>query len=276
MLTLPIILASIPSPSNGVVRIGPLPVHAYGVMLAVGVLVAIRIAERRYEKAGHDPAVIAEMGVAVVVSGVLGARVYHLFTGYDWDSGGLLGTLKIWEGGLSIWGAVAGGLIAVLVIARRRHFDTFPLMDAMGPSVAVAQAIGRWGNWFNQELFGGPTDLPWGLEIDPEHRPDGYLDKSTFHPTFLYESLWCLAVFATIVWAERRLRLRRGQPFAMYVAMYTFGRFFFEQMRVDPASKILGMRFNGLLSAGLCIGATAWFVVLGRRAPAEPEPVAAP
>ena len=267
-------LASIPSPSNGVLRIGPVPMHAYGVMLAAGVLVSIRIAEHRYARAGHDPAVISEMGVAVVVSGAIGARVYHLFTGYDWDKGGILGTLRIWEGGLSIWGAVGGGLIAVLVIARRRHFDTFPLLDAMGPSVAVAQAIGRWGNWFNQELFGGPTHLPWALEIDPEHRPSGYLADKTFHPTFLYESLWCLLVFGTIVWAERRFRLRRGQSFAMYVAMYTFGRFFFEMMRVDPASKIFGMRFNGLLSAALFVGATVWFVVLGRRTPPAPAPEA--
>ena len=240
-------------------------------MIAVGVIVAIRIAERRYARSGNDPSVIGEMGVAGGLAGVIGARVYHLFTGYDWD-GGVLGALKIWEGGLSIWGAVGGGAIAVIVIARRRRIDVFPLMDAMGPSVAVAQAIGRWGNWFNQELFGRPTSLPWGLEIDVHHRPAGYLDEPTFHPTFLYESLWCLLLFATIVAVERRFRLRRGQPMAMYVAMYTFGRFFFENMRVDPASKMLGMRFNALLSAALCIGATVWFVVLGRRAPSEPEP----
>ncbi len=124
----------------------------------------------------------------------------------------------------------------------------------------------------HEELFGRPTSLPWGLEIDVHHRPAGYLDEPTFHPTFLYESLWCLLLFATIVAVERRFRLRRGQPMAMYVAMYTFGRFFFENMRVDPASKMLGMRFNALLSAALCIGATVWFVVLGRRAPSEPEP----
>ncbi len=271
LLLLTPVLASMPSPSDGVLHIGPLPIHAYGVMIAVGVIVAIRIAERRYARSGNDPSVIAEMGVAVVLAGVIGARVYHLFTGYDWD-GGVLGALKIWEGGLSIWGAVGGGAIAVIVIARRRRIDVFPLMDAMGPSVAVAQAIGRWGNWFNQELFGRPTSLPWGLEIDVHHRPAGYLDEPTFHPTFLYESLWCLLLFATIVAVERRFRLRRGQPMAMYVAMYTFGRFFFENMRVDPASKMLGMRFNALLSAALCIGATVWFVVLGRRAPSEPEP----
>jgi len=256
-------IASIPSPSNGVLRIGPLPVHAYGLMLAIGVLVAIRIAERRYERAGYDPAAVAEMGVTVVAAGVVGARVYHLFTGYDWEAGGVLGALKIWEGGLSIWGAVGGGALAVLLVARHRHIDAVPLMDAMGPAVAVAQAIGRWGNWFNQELFGGPTDLPWALQIDPNHRPTEYLDRATFHPTFLYESLWCLLVFATITLAGRRLR--RGQAVSLYVAMYTFGRFFFENMRVDPASKLFGVRFNALLSAALCLGASAWFIVLARR-----------
>lgn len=269
------IIASIPSPSNGVLHIGPLPVHAYGLMLAIGVLVALHIAERRYARAGHDPAVIAEMGVTLVVAGVIGARVYHLFTGYDWERGGVLGALKIWEGGLSIWGAVAGGAIAALVVARRRHIDVVPLLDAMGAAVAVGQAIGRWGNWFNQELFGRPTDLPWALEIDLQHRPAQYLDRATFHPTFLYESLWVLLVFATITWAERRFRFRRGQAMTLYVAMYTFGRFFFENMRVDPASRLFGMRFNGLLSAALCLGATAWFVVLGRRPapdPATPAP----
>ena len=269
-------IASIPSPSNGVLRIGPLPVHAYGLMLAVGVLVAIRIAERRYARAGHDPAVIAEMVVTVVVAGVIGARVYHLFTGYDWESGGLLGALEIWKGGLSIWGAVGGGVIAVLLVARHRHIDAVPVMDAMGPAVVVAQAIGRWGNWFNQELFGGPSDLPWALEIDPHHRPAQYLDRATFHPTFLYESLWCLLVFATITLAERRFRFRHGQAVSLYIAMYTFGRFFFENMRVDPASRIFGMRFNGLLSAALCLGATAWFIVLARRPAPEPVPIPEP
>ena len=147
----------------------------------------------------------------------------------------------------------------------------------MGPAVVVAQAIGRWGNWFNQELFGRPSKLPWALEIDLAHRPAGYLQYSTFQPTFLYESIWCLIVFATIVWLERHRKLVKGQAFALYVAMYTFGRIFFEWLRVDPASKIFGVRFNLLLSAVLCAGATVWFVQLGRRGkppavvdPAEP------
>jgi len=258
-------LASIPSPSRGVIDIGPFPLHAYGLMLALGVLAAAKIAERRWVQWGHDRRDIAEIFIPVVISGVVGARIYHLFTGYDWDDGGLAGTVKIWEGGLSIWGAVLGGAIAVVVVAHVKHLDTLMLCDAIAPGLAVAQAIGRWGNWFNQELFGGPTSLPWGLEIEPQNRPSNYLTDETFHPTFLYESLWCLLVAGTILFVERRRGLRRGQAFALYVSMYTFGRIWFEALRVDPASELFGVRFNLLLSVVLCVGAAIWFVWLGRR-----------
>ncbi len=149
-------------------------------------------------------------------------------------------------------------------------------MDAIAPGVVLAQAIGRWGNYFNQELFGRPTTLPWGLEIDVAHRPARYIQYATFHPTFLYESLWCLLVFGTIVFVERRVALKRGQVFALYVAMYTFGRIFFEAMRSDPASRIFGIRFNFMLSIALCIFGACWFVWLGRRPQAavpDPQPV---
>ena len=160
------ILGFIPSPSKGILHLGPLPLHAYGLCLALGVLVAVGIAERRWEARGGRAGTIGEIGVIVVVSGVIGARVYHLFTGYDWNAGGLAGTFKIWKGGLSIWGAVAGGALAVVIIAHRRKLPTLLLLDAIAPGVVMAQAIGRFGNYFNQELFGRPTRLPWGLEID--------------------------------------------------------------------------------------------------------------
>jgi prolipoprotein diacylglyceryl transferase len=262
-------LASIPSPPWNDLEIGPLSLHLYGLMLALGVLAAYKIAEYRYAKQGRDPEDISRVAVVTVVCGVIGARVYHLFTGYDWDRDGIAGAFKIWEGGLSIWGAVAGGAIGLILVARRLHLDVFAVLDAVGPAVVVAQAIGRWGNWFNQELFGRPTSLPWGLEVDPSHRPAEYVNEETFHPTFLYESLWCLFVFGAIVWAERRFRFRKGQSFAMYVALYTFGRVFFEWLRVDPASELFGVRFNLLLSAALSVVATVWFVVLGRRPESE-------
>jgi prolipoprotein diacylglyceryl transferase len=255
----------IPSPSNGILHVGPIPLHAYGLCLAIGVLVAAAIAERRWEAKGGRAGTIGEIGVIVVVSGVIGARVYHLFTGYDWRTGGLGGTFKIWQGGLSIWGAVAGGALAVVVVARHRGLPTLVLLDTMAPAVAIAQAIGRWGNYFNQELFGRPTRLPWGLEIDLAHRPARYVRFETFHPTFLYESLWCLAIAGLLIWAERRFRFIPGQTLALYVALYTFGRFFFELMRSDPATKLFGVRFNALLSAVLSVTAAVWFVVLARR-----------
>ena len=185
-------LGYIPSPAHGIVNLGPLELHAYGLMLAIGVLVAAKIADVRWRRTGHDPKVIAEIAVPVVIGGVIGARVYHLFTGYKWSEGGVLGAFEIWKGGLSIWGAVAGGLIAVVIISRRRHLDTLALLDAIAPGVVVAQAIGRWGNYFNQELFGRPSKLPWALEIDLAHRPLHFERYTTFQPTFLYESLWCL------------------------------------------------------------------------------------
>jgi prolipoprotein diacylglyceryl transferase len=262
----------IPSPEHGTIGIGPLQLHAYGLMLAIGVLIAAKIADVRWRRTGNDSKVIAEIAVPVVVAGVIGARVYHLFTGYKWSEGGVVGAFEMWKGGLSIWGAVAGGLIAVLIISRRRHLDTLALLDALGPAVVVAQAIGRWGNYFNQELFGKPSKLPWALEIDPAHRPLAYQLSKTFQPTFLYESIWCLIVFATIVWLERHRGLVKGQAFTLYVAMYTFGRVFFEAMRSDPASKIFGIRFNLLLSAVLCVVASVWFVRLGRKR--EPAAIA--
>jgi prolipoprotein diacylglyceryl transferase len=258
-------LGYLPSPEHGTIDIGPLSLHAYGLMLAIGVLVAARIADVRWRHAGNTSNAIGELAVPVVVSGVIGARIYHLFTGYKWSEEGISGAFQIWKGGLSIWGAVAGGLIAVVILSRRRHLDALALLDAMGPAVVVAQAIGRWGNWFNQELFGKPSTLPWALEIDQAHRPVGYELTKTFQPTFLYESIWCLLIFATIVWLERHRSLVKGQAFALYVAMYTFGRIFFEWMRVDPASKIFGVRFNLLLSAALCVAATVWFARLGRN-----------
>jgi len=274
-------LGYIPSPAHGIVHVGPLQLHAYGLMLAIGVLTAAKIADVRWQRTSNNPKVIAEIAVPVVVAGVIGARVYHLFTGYKWSEGGIVGAFEIWKGGLSIWGAVGGGLIVVVFLARRRNLDALALLDAIGPGVVVAQAIGRWGNYFNQELFGRPTKLPWALEIDKAHQlAAGYIGTArTFHPTFLYESIWCLLVFATIVWIERHRGLQKGQAFALYASMYCFGRVFFEWLRVDPASKIFGVRFNLLLSAVICVIGAVSFVRLGRRdepseISAHPEPVA--
>ncbi len=258
------VLASIPSPADGVWEIGPLPLHAYGLLLAIGVIVAARVAEGRAQRRGFAEGLVSELATKLIIGGVVGARVYHLFTGYDWDTKGIAGTVKIWEGGLSIWGAVAGGAVALVWSARKRNLDTILLCDALGPAVIIGQGIGRWGNYFNQELFGRPTTLPWGLEILPQHRPTGYSKFETFHPTFLYESLWCFAAFSIIVVLERSGKLKRGQSFTLYIALYTFERFFMELLRVDDATKLLGMRFNALLSALMFIVSSALFVRFGQ------------
>ncbi len=258
-------LAFIPSPSDGIVHIGPVPLHAYGLMLAIGVIVATRLAEPRTLARGFEPGLIANVATKVVIGGVIGARVYHLFTGYNWTRDGFWGIFAIWRGGLSIWGAVGGGVIVLYAIARHRHLDTLLLLDAIGPAVAVAQAIGRWGNWFNQELFGRPSTLPWAVEIDRAHRPAGYEHVATFQPTFLYESLWCLIIWFVVTRAEKRFSFVRGQSFSLYVAMYTFERFFMELLRVDKATDVFGIRFNALVSAALCVIATACYLGLDRR-----------
>jgi prolipoprotein diacylglyceryl transferase len=270
-------LSSIPSPAEGTLPLGPIDLHAYGLMLAIGVIVAARIADRRAARLGLPEGAVGEVATIVVVFGVIGARIYHLFTGYDWDDKGVLGALRIWEGGLSIWGAVGGGAVGVFVMARRKRIDAIVLLDAIAPAVAVAQGIGRWGNWFNQELFGRPTDLPWGLEIScGKSAQVGYpcatrADQLTFHPTFLYESIYCFALFFVLTWAERRFRFRRGQTFSLYVAFYCVARFFMELLRVDPASELFGVRFNALLSIVLAVVGLATFVILGRRGAADAE-----
>jgi prolipoprotein diacylglyceryl transferase len=259
------VLSSIPSPDNGVIDIGPIPLHAYGLLLAIGVLVAAWIAERRWLTRGFDRKTFNDMAIWIVVGGVVGARAYHVVSDYQLFTDDWLRAFQIWRGGLSIWGVLAGGAIAVIVMTRIKHVQTLVLFDCIAPGLLAAQAIGRWGNYFNQELFGGPTNLPWGLEISPAKRPPGYLDASTFHPTFLYESLYCVFLLGVVLWVERRFRLRKGQMLALYLATYTFGRFFFENMRIDPANEIFGVRLNAWVSAIVCVSAVAWFVWLGRR-----------
>ena len=263
-------LAFIPSPSNGTLNIGPLPLHVYGLLLAVGVVVGTLISERRWQRWGHDRREIGDMIVVVVISGVVGARLYHVATDYQLFEHHWIRVFEIWRGGLSIWGVIIAGVLAVVVMSRIRHVDTLGIMDAMTVGIMVAQAFGRWGNYFNQELFGEPTRLPWGLEIDRAHRPAGYTQFTTFHPTFLYESLYLIILVGILLAVERRFVLRRGQSTALYLAMYTFGRFWFENLRIDPAHTIFGLRVNAWVSLLACIGTAAWFVWLGRRGTVDP------
>jgi prolipoprotein diacylglyceryl transferase len=255
------LLGSIPSPSSG--NLGPF--HMYGLILAVAVLVGVTTAERRWRHRGYPRDGIYDIAFWVVIWGVIGARLYHVVTDYQLFEDDPLRAVQIWRGGLGIWGAVIGGGIAVVVVTRRRHMDTLAVMDCMAPGIVLAQAIGRWGNYFNQELFGKPSTLPWALEIAPAHRPLGYVQYATFQPTFLYESLYCLAVFGVLLLVEHRVRLKRGQTFALYVVLYTFGRFWFENMRIDTAHHIGPLRLNAWVSIVVFLGGIGWFVWLGRH-----------
>ncbi len=262
---LPALLAFIPSPSRGVFYLGPLPLHLYGLTLAIGVVAATYLAEYRWKRMGHDPKEVSQIAVWVIVAGVIGARLYHVITDYQLYTDDPLKALQIWSGGLGIWGAVMGGAIAVIILARKHRYDTLALCDAIIPGVVLAQAIGRWGNYFNQELFGRPSTLPWAVEIDFVHRPDQYKAFATFQPTFLYESLWCLLILGVLLWAEKLPSHRKGQTVALYIMLYTAGRFVFENMRSDPAHNIAGLRVNAWVSIALFLCGFAWFVWLARR-----------
>lgn len=266
-------ISSIPSPSDGSISLGPLELRAYGLMIALGVLAAVKVATTRWVRRGGTAEDLTTVATWAVPAGLVGARIYHVITDHQRFEGRWLHAFAIWEGGLGIWGGVALGALVGWLVARRRGVDATAMLDACAPAIPLAQAIGRVGNWFNQELFGRPTDLPWALEIDPEHRPAGYLEDATFHPTFLYEALWCLLVLGVVIWAERRFSLRRGRAFALYVAAYTFGRFWIEALRIDDAHHILGLRLNDWVSLAV-FGAAVVFLL--RRRNEAPRPAMVP
>ena len=259
------LLASIPSPPDNGFSIGPLELRAYGLAIAVGVLVAVEIARRRWVGTGGHPDAIGEIAVWAVPAGFVGARLYHVITDWHRFDDSPLDVFKVWEGGLGIPGGILGGAVVGVAVARRRGYDVPLMMDAVAPALPVAQAIGRLGNWFNQELFGRPTDLPWGLEIDRDHRPDGYLDVETFHPTFLYEALWNLALAAALVWLGRRHSMRAGQLFWLYVAGYGLGRLWVEALRIDEATRLGGVRVNIWVSGLTVLAALGVFLWRRRR-----------
>ena len=274
-VTLPL---SIPSPDNGVWHLGPVPLRGYAFAIILGIVAAIWISERRWVARGGTRGEISDLAVWAVPFGLVGGRLYHVVTDpdrYFGAGGNLWEILYVWRGGLGVWGAIAMGALGVVVGCRVQGIRVLPVIDTMAPGVLVAQALGRWGNWFNQELFGKPTDLPWALEIDVEHRPAGYLDQATFHPTFLYECLWCLLAFAFVVWADRRWRLGHGRVVALYVMAYTLGRGWIETLRIDDVQldDVAGLRLNVWTSIVLFLLAAAWFAYAGRRWPGREEDV---
>jgi prolipoprotein diacylglyceryl transferase len=266
------LLASIPSPSSGAIHLGPLQIRAYGLMIALGVVAAVRFAAARWEARGGDREDLIAMATWAVPAGLVGARLYHVATDYQRFQGHWLDAFAIWKGGLGIWGGVALGAIVGVLVARRRGCDPLAMLDACAPAIPLAQAIGRLGNWFNQELYGKPSHLPWAVRIDPAHRPEAYLTVTTFHPTFLYELLWNLLVVGVVLLVERRFRLRKGSLFAVYVAAYTVGRFWVEALRIDDAHHLLGLRLNDWTSIVVFLGATAILVLRRPRPGVEAEP----
>ena len=260
----------IPSPSDGVWELGPLPVRGYALSIIAGIVVAVWLGERRLVARGGRPGQVQDIALWAVPFGIVGGRIYHVLTdGEKYFGAGQdpVTALYIWQGGLGIWGAIGFGALGAYIGARRQGLRFAPVADALAPGIVLAQAIGRWGNWFNQELFGRPTDLPWGLEIDPEHRPAGYAAYETFHPTFLYECLWNIGVAGLVIWADRRFRLGGGRAFALYVAAYCVGRGWIEMLRIDPvaADDVLGLRLNVWTSVVMFLLAVGYFVWASRR-----------
>ncbi|MGZ4427562.1 MAG: prolipoprotein diacylglyceryl transferase [Nocardioidaceae bacterium] len=274
-------LAFIPSPGQGVWHLGPLPIRAYALCIILGVVVAILVGERRWVARGGIRGQVSDIAIWAVPFGLVGGRLYHVITDNDLYFGpgrNPVAALYVWQGGLGIWGAIALGAVGAYIGCRRMGIRFRPLLDALAPGVVLAQAIGRFGNYFNQELFGRPTTLPWGLKIDAAHRADlplKYQHFTTFHPTFLYESIWDVGVAVLVIWADRRFRLGYGRAFALYVMAYTVGRAWIEYLRIDPveANDVFGLRLNDWTSLVVFLGALAYFLWSRRKHPGREEEV---
>lgn len=270
-MTISAIGAFIPSPEQGVWNLGPIPIRAYALLIVTGIVVAVWLGNKRYLARGGSPGTITDIAIWAVPFGIIGGRLYHVITDHQLyfgpDGAGLVAALRIWDGGLGIWGAVAVGALGAWIGARRAGVLLPPIADAIAPGIVLAQAIGRWGNYFNQELFGSPTDVPWALQIDPVHRPSGYEQFSTFHPTFLYESLWLIGLAMLLVWADRRFTMGHGRVFALYVLGYCTGRLWIELLRVDTANTIFGVRINVWTALLVGAGALVYLVLSYRRRP---------
>jgi len=255
------VIASIPSPHTGTIDIGPFVIHMYGLTLLVAIAACVGLTGVRYVRRGGDWDLVLRVAVWGVAGGIVGARLYHDLTSWNevpdpkWK-----GIFEVWKGGLGVWGGIFLGCVVGSIVTRRAGRSVTQLMDAAAPGLLLAQGIGRIGNWFNQELYGKPTDRPWGLEIDLEHRVSGYEANSTFHPTFLYELIYDVSMVGLLLLIDWRFRIRAPALFALYVSLYTFGRFFEELLRIDPAHHIAGLRLNAWVSLILFVGSTAFFI----------------
>ena len=257
-------LASIPSPESSTIDLGPLSIHFYGLTLLVAIAAAVVVTGMRWTRRGGDWDLIFRLAVWGVAAGIVGARLYHVITNWNELPDEWWGAFAIWRGGLGVWGGIGLGFVVAAIVAKRSGADVARLADCVAPGLLIAQGIGRFGNWWNQELFGKPTDLPWGLEISPENRPIDYVEFDTFHPTFLYEAFWCFGAALLLFAIERFFRIRPGGLFALYVLIYSVGRIWIEMLRVDPSHEFGGVRLN-VFVAGVAIVLSAAFFVWWQR-----------
>ncbi len=266
-------LSYLPSPGSAAIHIGPLQLRAYGLMIALGVIIAVRIWGKRMTLIGvGGPEEAASIATWAVPAGVIGARLYHVATEWDRFSGQLFDIVKIWKGGLGIPGGILLGAIVAIVVAKKRNINIGQMLWAVAPAIPVAQAIGRLGNWWNQELFGRPTTLPWALKIDAEKIPDGYAPGTLFHPTFLYEATWNLALAGVLIIVGRRMmHSRPGRLMALYVGGYGLGRFWVEGLRIDPAKSGGGLRLNQWVAIAMMAGCLIYLVIDMRKAKSVAE-----
>ncbi len=268
-------LASIPSPGSNGFSVGPLDIRVYGLMYVAAVIAAVIISGRRWEAQGGDRRVAEDIALWGFPAGLIGGRLYYVITSWSDVPDEWWGVFAVWKGGLGLPGGIAAGVLVGVWRLRRLGIDVPRFLDAAAPGLLVAQAIGRIGNYFNQELFGGPTSLPWAVEIAPGNRPDAFAAEPTFHPTFLYEIVFDLGLAAALVWLGHHRGIRPPGLFALYVAGYAAFRMFIETLRIDPAHEILGMRLNFWVMGVLLIAAAAWFVRSQRGRPAGASPAAA-
>ncbi|MDN5604056.1 prolipoprotein diacylglyceryl transferase [Rothia sp. HC945] len=271
-------MAAIPSPTWSAFRLGPLTIHAYALCILLGIVICIWLTSRRWRAKGEDPERIWDIALWAIPFGLVGARMYHVFVTAPGDYFGPgrnpVDALKIWEGGIGIMGAVTLGGLGAWIACRKMGLSLVKFADAAAPGIIIAQGIGRWGNWFNQELFGKPTSLPWGLEIDPmsHNFPTQYPPGTLFHPTFLYESLWDVLGGLLLLWLSRRILVKSGQVFWTYVMYYGIGRFLIELfLRIDESDVILGLRIHVWTSGILVLLALVMLAVVSRRRPREPQ-----
>lgn len=261
---------SIPSPSTGVIYLGPLPLRAYSLFIILGIFVAIWLGNKRWIAKGGKPGQVSDVALFAVPFGIIGGRIYHVATDWEkyFESGqNWIDALKIWNGGLGIWGAILFGGVGAWIGCKYYKIYLPPFADAIAPGIIFAQAIGRLGNYFNQELFGKPTDLAWGLEIAEKFRPQGFESFATFHPTFLYEIIWNVFIGFGLIYFDRKYKIGHGRLFALYVSLYSLGRLFIENLRIDEARLILGFRFNVFTSLVVIVGGLIYFVISNKSKP---------